>query len=301
MSQPRRPLHVAIVQSGQATDDLDLNLKTLLELFEEAATPETDLVVFPELATTPYFCGTRDQRFSPWAQPIPGPVSDAFGQAARRLDTAVVFGTYETTGTGALYNSAVVIDRDGELVHGRDLAGRAEPAYRKMSIPANNHGGVDVDEKFYFTPGPGPLVFELLGTRFACVICYDRSFPEHWMAARAMGAEVMLTLVSSLGFREQLFTAELQVRALETQLWVLAANRGGAEECNGSTSSYFGLSCVVNPAGDVVVQAPAHSAGDVIRTVIDLQDVPDQRAVFPLGRDRRPGVLEAVTRAVSQP
>ncbi len=108
------------------------------------------------------------------------------------------------------------------------------PAYRKLSLPASKVSGIDIDEKYHFAPGPAPATADLLGTRFGCVICYDRTFPpEYWAVARALGAEVMLAVVSSLGSREDLFLAELQTRALESQTWVIAANRAGPETLNG--------------------------------------------------------------------
>ncbi|MDR6169077.1 carbon-nitrogen hydrolase family protein [Curtobacterium sp. SORGH_AS_0776] len=280
-------LEVAVVQAGQIPADGDAALDGLIALFEQAA-EGADLVVFPELTTTPYFCGVRNDSRKAWAQPVPGPATARFAEAARRLGTAVVFGLYEDAGD-AQYNSAVLIDADGTLVHGTDVHGDRVPAYRKTSIPTNAIS--DVDEKHYFAPGSGPVVFDALGTRFGMLICYDRSFPEYWLASRAAGAEVMLVLVSSMGFRETLFTQELQVRALETQTWVVAPNRGGEETVDGKTVSYFGRSSVVSPRGELVVSAPAHEAGPVVRATLDVAEVAAAREDFPLGRDRQPGVF----------
>ena len=283
----RPVIEVAVVQAGEVPADHDVALDELIALFEEAAVG-ADLVVFPELCTTPYFCGVVNDSRKSWAQPVPGPATARFASAAKRLGTAVAFGLYEDAGD-AQYNSAVLIDADGTLVHGTDVHGDRVASYRKTSIPTNAIS--DVDEKHYFEAGSGPVVFDALGTRFGMLICYDRSFPEYWLASRAAGAEVMLVLVSSMGFRETLFTQELQVRALETQTWVLAPNRGGEETVDGKTVSYFGRSSVVSPRGDLVVSAPAHQAGPIIRATIDVGEVAAARRDFPLGRDRQPGVF----------
>jgi beta-ureidopropionase len=286
-------LEVAVVQAGQTPADGGAALDELIALFEQAA-EGADLVVFPELATTPYFCGVRNDSRKAWAEPVPGPATARFAEAAKRLGTAVVFGLYEDAGD-AQYNSAVLIDADGTLVHGTDVHGDSVATYRKTSIPTNELS--DVDEKHYFAPGSGPVVFDALGTRFGMLICYDRSFPEYWLASRAAGAEVMLVLVSSMGFRETLFTQELQVRALETQTWVVAPNRGGEETVDGKTVSYFGRSSIVSPRGELVVSAPAHVAGPVIRATVDVAEVAAAREDFPLGRDRQPGVFRYLAEA----
>ena len=287
-----RTLSVVVVQAGGTSPNRTTAVADLLARFEEAAAPGVDLVVFPELVTTPYFCGVvdggNDDAYKDWAQTVPGPDTYAFAAAAKRLGTGVIFGLYERAADGTLYNSAVVIDADGELVSGTDFRGNTVPTYRKSSIPKGQVGPTGVNEKFFFEPGEGTVVFEAFGTRIACLICYDRSFPEYWLSARAAGAEVVVALVSSLGNREALFTQELQVRAMETQLWVIAPNRGGPETLAGITTSYFGLSCIVSPEGAIVAAAPAHTNPVFIDAVLDLNAVAAIRESFPLNRDRRP-------------
>lgn len=280
-------LQVAVVQSGSCGPDPAENVDRLIGLFEDAAVPGTDLVVFSELCTTPYFAGTRNPAWYDWAEPVPGPTTARFAEAARRLGSAVIFGMYERTPAGEPYNSAVVIDRHGQLVPGQLPDGGTIPAYRKVAIPSVASGDVNVDEKFYFKPGNGPAVFDVAGTRLGIVICYDRSFPELWQALVHQGAQVIVPVVSSLGWREGLFTQELAIRAFETQCWVVAANRGGKEVHDGVEASFFGLSCVIDPAGTVVDQALPHSQPELLRATLDLEAVTRQRRSFPLARDKR--------------
>jgi beta-ureidopropionase len=293
--QPRT-LDVAIVQAGELTEDILDNLARLAALVRDAAAPDSsgacpDLVVLPELITTPYFCTSHAVDRTGWAQTIPGPATDLLGDLARELGCAIAFGMFERTAHDVTHNSVVLIDASGDVVTWRTPEGGGVPAYRKMSLPAGMVGDVDIDEKYHFAPGQTPVTADLLGTRFGCVVCYDRTFPENWAVARALGAEVMLAIVSSLGTREDLFLAELQTRALESQTWIVAANRGGPETLNGTTVDYFGLSCVIAPNGEIVAQAKAHLAGEILRFTLDLDAVAATRASFPLARDRRPDVL----------
>lgn len=291
------PKNIAIVQSGGLTGNRLQDLASLLSLYRRAAQPGTDLVVFPELATTPYFGSTGNADYRQWAETVDGPTVTAFSDSARELGVPVVLGFYELREDGQRYNSAVALDATGEVIHGRDLEGRDVATYRKTSIPQSLVGQTPVDEKYFFTPGDGPALFHIAGMRISFLICYDRSFPEYWLGARALGADVVIPLVSSLGSREQLFLTELQTRAMETQTWVIAANRGGEETLDGQTTSYFGLSCVVTPAGELVSNLPAHRADEILRTTIDLSAVAEVRSAFPLGRDRVPGMLERIQTA----
>lgn len=291
-----RTLDVAVVQAGELTEDLLGNLAGIAALIRTAAAPDgtgttPDLVVLPELITTPYFCTSHEVERTGWAETIPGDATALFGALARELGCAIVFGVYERTAHDATHNSVVMIDATGETLNWRTPDGGTLPAYRKLSLPASKVGTIDIDEKYHFAPGQAPATVDAFGTRFGCVICYDRTFPENWAVARALGAEVMLAIVSSLGPREDLFLAELQTRALESQMWIVAANRAGPETLDGVTIDYFGLSCVIAPDGAIVAQAPAHRAGATLRFTLDLDAVTTRRAAFPLARDRRPDVL----------
>jgi N-carbamoylputrescine amidase len=280
-------LRVSIVQSGGCGQDQAENVERLVGLIDEASAGGADLVVLPELATTPYMGATRDSQWYQWATTVPGPVTDRFADAAQRNGTAVIVGMYERSLSGNLYNSAVVIDADGNIVHGVRPDGSTIPAYRKTFLPSLVTTDIDVDEKFYFSPGDGPCVFDVARVRLGIVICYDRSFPELWQSLVRLGAEVIVPVVSSMGWREQRFVDELSIRAFETQTWVIASNRGGKETHAGLTNSFFGCSCVIDPTGEVVARAPAHSEPELVRTTIDLDAVALQRARFPLGRDKR--------------
>lgn len=283
--------NISIVQSGGLTGNLPADLSRLIHMFRKAAGPDTDLVVFPELCTTPYFGATENDAYTAWAEPVDGPTVSLFADTAKALCTAVILGFYELGSDGKRYNSAVVIDSDGTIVNGVNLDGDTVRTYRKTSIPKCFLGDVSVNEKYFFTEGSGPAVFEVAGMRVACLICYDRTFPEYWLGSVALGADVIVPLVSSLGSREKRFVQELEIRALETQTWVVAANRGGEETIDGTTVSYFGLSCVVDPRGELIANLSAHSHGEILLATIDLAKVSSAREDFPLSRDRKPALL----------
>ena len=284
-----KQLRVTIVQSGSCSEDSAVNTAALLETFRQQAAMGTDLVLFPELATAPYFCATtKDDRFWDWAETVPGPTTDAFAQVAAETGTAVCFSIYERTADGVHYNTAPLIDGTGKMLPATLPDGTTQNAFRKLAIPRVETPTLSTDEKHWYGPGPGPCIFELNGIRVAVLICYDRSFSEHWMAATHMGAEAIIVVVSSFGWRSELFVPELRIRGMESGVWVLAVNRGGPEIVNGQTITFFGQSCVIEPTGKVVALAPADEAGPVIHATIDTGLIDEARRTWTIQQDRRP-------------
>lgn len=289
--EPATAVKVAVVQTGGISEDPGTAVEFLLTQFREAAAAGPDVVLFSELCNTPYFGLTGDDKYRQWAEPLDGPTVTAFRTAAGELRTGVILGIYERGDDGALYNSAVVIDAEGNLVEGTSMFGGSVPCYRKSSIPMGAGSGYPVNEKQFFEPGNGPVVFDAFGMRFSTLICYDRSFPEYWESARTMGADAVFVLVSSFGKRQGHFTEELQIRARESQCYAIAANRGGEETLGGRTVSSFGLSCVIEPDTTIVAQAPAHQQPYILHSEIDLEKVSEFRRVYRFQRDKNPQVF----------
>jgi beta-ureidopropionase len=287
-----KQLRVALVQSGSCSQDIAANREELLAAFRREAERGADLVLFPELATAPYFCATsQDERFWGWAETIPGPTTDAFAKVAAETGTAVCFGLYERTEDGVYYNAAPIIDATGEFIPGTLPDGTTLTAFRKLAIPKVASPTLTTDEKHWYGPGAGPCIFMVNGIRVAVLICYDRSFSEHWMAATHMGAEVIIVSVSSFGWRSELFVPELRIRGMESGCWVVAVNRGGPEVVNGQTLTFFGQSCVIEPTGKVVALAPADEAGHVIHATVDTSILAEAHRAWPIQQDRRPEVF----------
>ena len=125
---------VAIVQMQPILGDLEANLYHMAETIERICSEEdTDLIVFPELATTGVENGVGFNRL---AERIPGHQFNVLATKAADFSTYVVFGlpTKEKV-ESIFYNAAVVIGPDGELVG----------EYRKIHLKG--------EEKLSFRPG----------------------------------------------------------------------------------------------------------------------------------------------------
>ncbi len=233
-------IKIALVQQ-QPTADLTHSVHRGLEALEEAAHAGANLVVYPELAFTPFYpqhrAGSDPHAL---AEPIPGPTTDIFCEAARRLGVVVVLNLYEREGPNA-YDTSPVIDADGTLL------GRT----RMMHI--TDYEGYY--EQGYYAPGDtGAPVYDTAVGRLGVAICYDRHYPEYLRALALGGADlVVVPQAGAVGeWPEGLFEAELQVASFQHGFFMALANRVGQE----SVLAFAGSSFVTDPFGQIIAQAP---------------------------------------------
>jgi deaminated glutathione amidase len=172
-------------------------LTTLMAIY-----PWVRMVVFSELAVS----GPLPQA----AQPIPGPAEEALRELAAMHSLWLVSGSmYELSGDH-VYNTASVIDPDGDVV------GR----YRKMFPFEPYELGISAGDEF--------LVFDVPDVgRFGLYICYDMWIPETSRTLAVMGAEVILrpTMTGTIDRDVELFIA--RATAVTNQCFVFDINGDG--------------------------------------------------------------------------
>ena len=264
-------MKIALVQH-RPTSDLERNLRRGLGAFEEAAAHGADLVVYPELAFTPFYpqrpAGPDVRQL---AEPVPGPTTEAFQEAARRLGVVIVLNLYERAGN-RLYDTSPVIDADGTLL------GKT----RMMHI--TDYEGFH--EKGYYAPGDtGAPVYDTAAGRLGVAICYDRHYPEYLRALALGGADlVVVPQAGAAGeWPDGLFEAELRVGAFQNGYFMALANRVGEED----VLTFAGASFVADPFGRVIAQAPAGEEA-ILYADVDLSQCNGAPARRLFLRDRRP-------------
>lgn len=287
-----REITVSVVQLAASTskeDSLDQVVAALEALRDDAP----DLVVFPELATTPYFSvGLKDPAFFDLAEPVPGPTTERIGAVAASIGANVVLPMFEAGDVpGEYYNSAIVLDRTGKPVDGRLKNGTTVNGYRKVYPGDVAWGSLKRDEKYYFRGGPGYPVFDLDFGRIGILICYDRFFAEGYTSYGLQGADLVCVPVASSGYVGDLFVAGLRTHAVENGFFVLGSNKHGDESVEGVESHFYGLSAIVGPHGRVLAQASDQRA-ETITSRINLDNNLEQRQRIFVYRDRRPELLE---------
>jgi beta-ureidopropionase len=267
------------------------NLAHHLELLRQAADRGVRLVCMGELFAGPYFAMGKDPMWHALAEDaLQGPTVTAMRKAARALRLAVVAPIYELDGSsGRRFNTAVVIDEDGEV------AGK----YRKTHIPAGVNEEGEFWETFYYEASDGQLghwprnvsknpyfpVFELSFGRLGVSICYDRHFAGVTEALAQNGAEVIVSPAVTFGHKSRrMWELEFAVDAARHNVFIGGSNRLGAEPP--WNQEYFGASHFVGPNGPV---ATLEGPPELVIADLDLDERgrPDPSG-WNLARDRRP-------------
>lgn len=278
-------MKIGIIQQHN-TADIQENMQRLATKIGELAKDGAELVVLQELHNGLYFCQVEDVDHFNFAEPIPGPSTDFYGQLAKEHHIVLVTSLFERRAAGLYHNTAVVFERDGSM------AGK----YRKMHIPDDPA----YYEKFYFTPGD--LGFHPIDTsvgRLGVLVCWDQWYPEAARLMALQGAELLI-YPTAIGY-ESSDTAEEQERqreawttvqrghAVANGLPVVTVNRVGHEpDPSGQTNGiqFWGSSFVAGPQGEFLFRAPKDEETCQI-VDIDLQRCEQVRRWWPFLRDRR--------------
>lgn len=268
-----RKIKIALVQQ-HATSDLMDNLDRGVMAFETAAKAGAELVVYAELAFTPFYPQhTAAENRLKLAEAIPGPTTDIFCQLSRKHKIVTVLNLFERR-EKQTFDSSPVIDTNGKILGITRMVHVLEAPF--------------FHEKGYYTPATGEdLVFKTNLGQIGIAICYDRHFPEYMRILALKGAE--LVVVPQAGAVDEwppgLFEAEMQVAAFQNGYFVALCNRVGEEE----SLTFEGKSFVASPGGSIVDQAPAHE-DHILISEIDLDQVKASQAAVYFLPDRREDV-----------
>ncbi|WP_234731553.1 Nit6803 family nitrilase [Acidocella facilis] len=125
MMQPRTSLRAGAVQIAPDLERPGGTLERVLAALAEAAGRGVEFIVFPEtfLPWYPYFSfidapvktGASHLKLYEQAVTVPGPVTQAIAEAARKYRMVIVLGVNERD-HGTLYNAQLIFDADGALL-----------------------------------------------------------------------------------------------------------------------------------------------------------------------------------------
>jgi len=269
------------------------NLERAVAKVEEAANNGAQIICLPELFRSQYFCQKEDVALFDFAEPVPGPSTQAFSRIAKTCSVTILVSVFERRAAGVYHNSLVVLDDQGEM------AG----LYRKMHIPDDPA----YYEKFYFTPGDRG--FQAIKTPHATVgplICWDQWYPEAARMTALQGAEVLF-YPTAIGWHPKEKSEEGQAQreawmtiqrshAIANGVFVVAVNRVGHEAPAGLDGlEFWGSSFVCDPFGVILAQA-AVDREETLVVDIDLKRIEDVRRNWPFLRDRRIDAYGGITK-----
>jgi beta-ureidopropionase len=288
-SSSTRPLTVGLLQlASKAPTEASVHehrtamLAATEPYLHQAADQGVQMLCFQELMTGPYFPPSQDTRWYDMAEPVPGgPTIEWAQQWAKKLAMVLIVPVYEEEMPGLYYNTAAVIDADGQYLG----------KYRKTHLPQV----AGFWEKFFFRPGnSGYPVFNTRYGKVGVYICYDRHFPEGARALGLAGAEIVFNPSATVaGLSETLWNKEQVGHAIANGYFVAAINRVGTE-APWNIGEFYGSSYVVSPFGDMVAQA-SRDRDELLTTTVDLDQVRQARNLWQFYRDRRPDTYGALT------
>ena len=197
-SPPRKPRKVRLAavnfrpKGGKSTLD---NCRQLAPFVEKAAAKRADLVVFGECITTM----NNGLDHVSGAEAIPGPATKYLASLSDKHDLYLVTSLFEKDGH-KVYNTAVMLGPDGELVG----------TYRKLCLARGEY-------RKGIAPGSDFPVFDTRFGKVGMMICFDVHMPEVARGIAANGAEVIAMPI--MGGHPALAKA----RAIENQIFLVAS------------------------------------------------------------------------------
>ena len=269
-------LRAALVQTKPAKGQYARNLAETGAAFAQLAADPPDLIVLPEAALTGYFLEGAVYELALSAAQFAHDLAAAWRAASGGRAVDIAAGFFENDG-GTFYNSAVYLHVEGgeeRIVH----------LHRKMFLPTY---GV-FDEERFLSRGRKLGVFATRFGPMAILICEDACHAIVPALAAIKGARILIVPSASPGRGiETEGTGELEsivhwretlkLAAREHGVFVLYAGLTGFEGGKGMSGS----SCVVDPRGRVLIEAPPAQAA-IVRADLDLREIDRARASFPL-------------------
>ncbi len=263
-------MRVAALQFDVRRGDVAGNLERVVRGLRDAAAAGVRLVVLPEMWPTSFAdLGERAEELLD--------ASRAAVEEVRRIsaecDLVVAGSAYGArTGQGLPTNLFEVFE-----------AGERRLAYAKVHLFSPTAEGE------LFAPGsePPPTAATGLG-RVAGLVCYDIRFPEIVRVPFRAGVELLLVSAQWPTPRAHHWRTLLAARAIETQCFVVAANRTGREVVGrrGLELEFPGNSLVLDPHGSVLAEGDGEDG--LIAAEVDLERSRRLRVRVPIAKDERP-------------
>ncbi|MCL4422491.1 MAG: carbon-nitrogen family hydrolase [Actinobacteria bacterium] len=256
-------MRIALVQVGSpSSEDPIARRDRVGQMVSEAVS--ADLVMLPELWLPGYFSFERYQEL---AEPLGGETVEAGREWAKNLRSYLHLGSIVERGhDGRLYNTAILIDPTGKVVH----------VHRKVHI--FGYGSREVE---LLSPGSQVTVASTSFGTTAATTCYDLRFPELWRSLVDLGAISVMVPAAWPAVRLDHWRLFTSCRAVEEQLMILGCNAVGDQD----GTLLGGHSRVVDPWGTVLVEAGDQEG--VTYCDLDMDVVDKVRQEFPVLLDRR--------------
>lgn len=254
-------LKVSCIQMDCQVGDIHYNNEKAVKLIHQASGAGAKLVILPELFNVGY-----DLNFIKRMKYDIEETLSILQKTAKELNLYITAGMLENI-DDQKYNCVYVIDNNGEIVC----------KYRKINLfPLTI-------EQEVFGAGEEIKTFSIGNFKFGIMLCYDLRFPELSRKYVDEGCNCLILPAAFPFPRLEHWKILLQARAIENQMYVLAANRIGKD----NDIWFLGNSSIIDPWG--TIKAVANEAEETfVLEEIALSHVKETRAKIPCleNRDR---------------
>jgi len=248
-----------VIQFHISMGDMAANMEKALSYLETLAGQGACLAVLPEM----FPCGFDNGALAEHASQTPA-ILDGLSAFAQRHNM-VVAGSFPELAGEKVHNTLYVLDGDGQVLEG----------YRKLHLFRLT------DEHRYFSPGSRVVTADTVLGRMGLMICYDLRFPELARALTLSGARILIVSAQWPKARAMHWQTLLRARAIESQAFVIGANRTGTDD----DLVFPGLSAIIDPWGQALAEAGDKEG--IILAEMDMARVAEARKQIPVMTDRR--------------
>ena len=253
-----KQLVCASIQFNISLGYIDANLDTATAALRRVSLQGARLAVLPEM----WSCGYDYRNLTELAKETPR-VLEEIQKECFNLDMVTV-GSLPELEDGTIYNTAYVVDK-GEIVG----------SYRKLHLFST------MREDQFLGAGNGSLVIDTSVGKLGIAICYDLRFPELFRKLALEGAEIICIPAEWPKPRQEHWKTLLRARAIENQLFVIAANCCGVQ----GKLDFTGLSQLISPLGNVLQIAAEENIELVAK--FDFSEMEKYRKKIDILNDRR--------------
>ena len=260
-------------------EEKERNIEKAVRLTKIAIEKGAHIICFQELFTTHWFPREMNKRYFSLAEKMDGLTIGTMRRLAKEHGVVLICPIFEIEDE-SFYNSAIVIDADGEILG----------SYRKIHVPQIPLW----EERFYFSSGNhGFPVFE---TKFAPIgvqICWDNFFPEGSRILALKGAKILFSPTAAAFASQRKWETVISSNSIANGVYIFRVNRVGSEE----KQDFYGRSFCISPEGELL-DKPTGMKDSIALIEIDLKNIDQARKEWPFFKDRRPDSYKEILHVI---
>ncbi|MBA3010506.1 MAG: carbon-nitrogen family hydrolase [Proteobacteria bacterium] len=257
--EPQKIFKAGVVQFDIINGQIETNMELVFATLGDLASQNVRLAVLPEL----FSCGFDNRHLKAHSRHTASILERLSGFA--RAHGMAIAGSLPESANGQVYNTMYFVDTNGSV----------RETYRKLHLFRLTN------EHLFYGAGDKAVTIDTSLGRMGLMICYDLRFPELARKLFLAGAEMILVSAQWPSPRKHHWHHLAVARAIESQLYMVCANRTGTDE----SLAFPGMSMIVDPLGEIIADAGAFNGTAV--APIEMERVAQARQMIPCLTDRR--------------